>query len=109
RLRTSECLEMRETGFSVCAGDRNRLQREFATCRACGLESRLDRLLCCFSTRLDLGVGFLRLFGALFGECAELISRLRGVEGREFNGIGSLRGGFRHRSVLYTWLCRIIS
>src|SRR5690606_864478 len=51
---------------------------------------RSESLLGLLCAILQLGIGFLGLFQAPFGESAELFGGLGGVEAREFNRIGEL-------------------
>jgi len=67
------------------------------------LIGRLQRFLCLFGTRLQLGIGFLRLLDALLCEGADLVGSLGGVEARELDAaqnVGGLLGALGHFPVL---------
>jgi hypothetical protein len=68
--------------------------------RLSALDRRFDGLRCFFGRGLHLGVGFLRLRGALFGELAEAVGKLGRVE-REGKCVFGLPGSHFMRSLVW--------
>jgi len=93
--------EMRETSLGIGAESGNGLERQVVGNGLGGLVGRLQSLLGLLGAGLQLGVGFLRLLDALFGESAHLVGGLGSVKAREFNVFDRVSFGPGHFSILF--------